>query len=84
MEALFANAEVVARWDEWNFNTAVGRLSLLEGEGEGEGSSMARWSRAGLSPSPQFSSFGARGEAKRAANCLPASQTKCPRGVTRK
>ena len=82
MEALFANAEVVARWDEWNFNTAVGRLSLFEGEGEG--SSMARWSRAGLSPSPQSSSFGAMGEAKRAANRLPASQIKCPRGVARK
>jgi hypothetical protein len=82
MEALFANAEVVARWDEWNFNTAVGRLSLFEGEGEG--SSRARWSRAGLSPSPQSSSFGAMGEAKRAANCLPASQIKCPRGVAQK
>jgi hypothetical protein len=82
MEALFANAEVVARWDEWNFNTAVDRLSLLEGEGEG--SSRARWSRAGLSPSPQSSSFGAMGEVKRAANCLPASQIKCPRGVAQK
>ena len=79
MEALFANAEVVARWDEWNFNTAVGRLSLFEG-----GSSRARWSRAGLSPSPQSSSFGAMGEAKRAANCLPALQIKCPRGVAEK
>ena len=84
MEASFANAEVVARWDEWNFNTAVSRFSLFEGEGEGEGSSRARWSRAGLSPSPQSSSFGAMVEAKRAANWPPASQTKCPRGVAQK
>ena len=81
MEALFANAEVVAPWDEWNFNTALGRL---EREGVGEGSPRARWSRAGLSPSPQFSSFGVKGEATRAANCLPPSQTKCPRCVALK
>lgn len=83
MEALFANAEVVARWDEWNFNTALGLLALFEGE-ESEDSSRARWSRAGLSPSPQSSSFGVKGKATRAANCLPPSQTKCPRCVAQK
>jgi hypothetical protein len=50
MEALFANAEVLARWDEWNFNIAVDRLSLFEGEGESEGLSRARWSQTGLTP----------------------------------
>jgi hypothetical protein len=66
MEALFVNAGVVARWDEWTVNTPVGRLSLFAGKGEGEGSSRARWNRAGLSPSPQSSPLGASGEAKRA------------------
>jgi len=84
MEALFANAEVVARRDEWNVNTPAGRLSLFAGEGEGEGSSRARWNPAGLNPSPQSSPVGMSGEAKRVTNCPPAWRTKCPWCVAQK
>ena len=75
MELLFPNYE---RSNDWNVGTAVGCLSLCQGEEEGEGSFTARWKCAHLNPSPQSAPRVTRGEAIRTARWLPRSQTKCP------
>ena len=46
---VFANYEFA--WPgEWNVCTALGCLSLLEGEGEGEGLFRATWKHVGFKP----------------------------------
>ncbi len=49
MEVVFANYEFA--WPgEWNVCKAIGRFSLLEGEGEGEGLFSATWKHVGFKP----------------------------------
>ncbi len=75
MEVEFANC-VFTRSDECNVGTAVGRLSLPQGEGEGEGSFKASWKHADLNPLPLSSPLVIRGETERASKCPSAWKTK--------
>ena len=65
MEAVFTNHEFA--WPgEWNVCKAIGRRSLLDGEGEGEGLFRATWKHVGFKPltsilSPRCKERGVKG-----------------------